>query len=210
MRKTPLALLCGILLTGLGAEAYAQGFSLVLLGGLSKDSRTQTESVWKAGLNLAGHAFVSVPGITIGGRVAFHSWGADGEGWLKEVTKSGSTSYTLNSADGSQTVIEIVPAIRLALLNPPVGLRIDLQIGAGLFLVSSSEVTVTGSFNTGTSSGQTTWVLATESLTGFGPQAALPLTLGGMIEIVPVYSAYNAGGDWYNHFAINAGFRFGI
>jgi len=31
-----------------------------------------------------------------------------------------------------------------------------------------------------------------------------------MIEIVPIYTAYTAGGDWYNHYALNAGFKFGI
>lgn len=86
----------------------------------------------------------------------------------------------------------------------------DLQIGAGLFLISSSQVTVTGSYTTSTSSGQTTWVLTSESLTGFGPQVAVPLRFAGMIEIVPVYSAYNAQSEWFNHYAINAGIVFGL
>lgn len=186
---------------------FAQGFSLSILGGVSKDSRSKTESLWKLGFNGAVHGFISVPGITIGGRVALHTWGADGEGWLKEINPT--PAHSLTSSSGTQTLIEIVPSVRFGLLNPPLGPRLDLQLGAGLFLINSGEVTITGDFNTGMSSGQTTWVLTQENLTGFGPQVGLVLGVG-MFEIAPVYTAYSAGGDWYNHWAVNAGVRLGI
>ncbi|HLA69327.1 MAG TPA: hypothetical protein VJN65_06460 [Bacteroidota bacterium] len=189
---------------------FSQGLSLSLLGGISRDSRTKTENFWKMGLNLGAHAFVSLPGITIGGRIAYHSWAADGEGQLKEVQQSTLVSSNITSTEGSLSVIEIVPSLRFAILNPPVGARLDLQIGAGMFLISSSTVTISGTFTTGTSTGSGTVTLTSGSLTGFGPQVALPLSLAGMIEIVPIYTAYTAGGDWYNHYALNAGFKFGI
>jgi hypothetical protein len=187
----------------------SQGFSLALVGGVSKDARSKTENFWELGLNLGVHAFVSLPGITVGGRIAYHNWQADGEGQLKEVTGATSGSYNITNVDGSLSVIEIVPSIRFAILNPPVGARLDLQIGAGMFLVGSSTVTISGTFNTGTSTGSGTVTLTSGSLTGFGPQIALPLSVAG-IEFVPVYTAYTAGGDWYNYYALNVGFKFGI
>jgi hypothetical protein len=203
MRKL---ILCSLLFT-LSGPASAQGLSLSILGGVSKDSRSKTENLWKMGFSGAVQGFVSIPGLTIGGRVAVHFWGADGEGWLKELDPT--PSHTLQSSSGSQTLIEIVPSARFGLLNPPVGPRLDLQLGAGIFLVNAGDVTISGAFDTGTSSGQTTWVLTQEKLTGFGPQVGLALGIG-MFEINPVYTAYSAGGDWYNHWAVNAGVRLGI
>jgi len=103
-----------------------------------------------------------------------------------------------------------VPSVRFALLDPPAGMRLDLQVGAGIFLVSASTVTISGTYTAPGVTGTGTLTLVSPSLTGYGPQVALPLAIAGMIEIVPVYSAYTAGGDWYNHYALNAGIRFGL
>lgn len=184
----------------------AQGLSLSVFGGISKDMRSKTENVWKMGFNAGAQVFVSLPVLTIGGRIAYHSWGADGAGWLKELDPT--TNYTVKSEEGSQSLIEIVPSLRFALINPPLLFRIDAQVGVGMFMVSSSTVKVTGTFNSGTSS--TTYTITTQSLTGFGPQIGLPISLLGTIEVTPIYSAYTAKGDWYNHWGLSAGFKFGI
>ena len=106
-------------------------------------------------------------------------------------------------------MIELVPSIRVAILNPPVGLRVDAQVGAGLFLVSYSGVSVTGSFRSTNVSARTAISTSDNSRTGLGIQLGVPFSIG-LFEIIPIYSAYNADGDWYNHFALNAGIRFGI
>ncbi len=193
----------------LSQSAVSQGIALSIVGGISKDSRTQTENLWNTGLNVAAHGFISLPGLTLGGRIAYHSWSVDGEGWLKELDPNTTYTYTLKNATGSQTVIELVPSARFAVINPPVGLRVDAQVGAGLFLVSQSVVEVTGSFQAPNVTGEATVRISEQSLTGFGVQAGIPVSFGP-IEVIAIYSAYNAGGDWYNHYALNAGIRFGI
>lgn len=197
-----------LLISFLAGSACAQGFFMTVNGGLSKDMRSKTENLWKTGYNIGAHGFVSLPGIAIGGRLAYHSWNADGDGWFKELGPGG--IYTLKSVSGSQTMIEIVPSVRVAILNPPVGVRIDGQIGLGLFMVSPGDVTMTSSFRTSNSSGEQTQTFQGESLTGFGPQVALPITFLGKIEVTPLYAAYSAKGDWYNYFALNAGIRVGM
>ena len=64
----------------LSQSAISQGVSLSIVGGISKDSRTQTENMWKSGLNIAAQGFLLLPGFAVGGRVAYHHWGTDGEG----------------------------------------------------------------------------------------------------------------------------------
>lgn len=186
----------------------AQGFFLTVNGGLSKDMRSKTENMWKMGYNIGAHGFVSLPGIAIGGRIAYHSWNVDGDGWFKELGPGG--IYTLKSISGSQSMIEIVPSLRFAILNPPAGMRVDAQVGFGLFMISTGDVVLTSSFRTTNSSGEQTQTFRSESMTGFGPQVALPITILGKVEIMPLYAAYSASGDWYNYYALNAGIRFGM
>lgn len=192
----------------LAGAARAQGFFVTINGGLSKDMRSKTENFWKMGYNIGAHGFISLPGIAIGGRIAYHSWSADGEGRIKEYNPG--VNYSITSVSGSQSMIEIVPSVRVALVNPPVGTRIDVQAGFGLFIVSPGDVTISGNFSVPGTTGSGSITFKSESLTGFGPQIALPFTIAGKIEIMPLYAAYSAKGDWYNYYALNAGIRFGM
>lgn len=200
-------LIVPLLMLFLAGSACAQGFFMTVNGGLSKDMRSKTENFWKMGFNIGAHGFVSLPGIAVGGRIAYHSWSADGEGRIKEYNPG--VNYTINNVSGSQSMIELVPSVRLALVNPPVGMRVDLQAGFGLFFVSPGDVTISGTFTAPGQSGSGSVTFKSESLTGFGPQVAVPFTIAGKVEIMPLYAAYSAKGDWYNYYALNAGFRFG-
>lgn len=83
--------------------------------------------------------------------------------------------------------------------------RLDIQLGAGIFLVSPGDVKVSGTFQSAFSSGTIDVTFTSESLTGFGLQAGLPLTFAGKFQILPLYSLYWAGGDAYHHITFNVG-----
>jgi hypothetical protein len=208
MSRRPIFLVATlILVAAFAGEVAAQGFTIVPNAGLSKDMRSQTSNRWNMGFNVGLNAFVDLPGISVGGRVAYHSWGADGEGWAEDYAADYGSgySYTVSSSSGSQSVIEIVPSMRFSLLPPLSPAKLHLQLGGGLFIVSPGDVKIDGSFRSAFSSGTASVTFTGESITGYGIQAGLPLTLVGKIQILPLYSLYWAGGDAYHHITINAG-----
>lgn len=200
------ALLVTILALLVATEAVAQGITIVPNAGISKDMRSETANYWKMGFNAGLNAYVDLPGsLSIGGRVAYHSWSADGDGWAEDYATGYAAGYTITSSSGSQSVIEIVPTLKYSLTPRISPLRLDLSLGAGLFLVSPGDVKLEGSYRTAFSSGTISMNIQNETLTGFGIQAGLPLTLVGKIQVLPLYSLYWAGGDAYHHVTLNAG-----
>lgn len=188
--------------------ALAQKATFVPNAGLSKDMRSVTSNRWNMGFNLGVNAFWQVSDIiSVGGRAAYHSWSADGDGWAEDYAKDFGFGYTYNvtSSSGSQSVIEIIPSVKIATSSGDSPTKLDIQLGAGLFLVSPGDVKVSGSFRSAFSSGTMDVTFMGESLTGFGFQAGLPLTISGRFQILPLYSLYWAGGDAYHHITINAG-----
>ena len=188
--------------------ASAQNASIIPNLGISKDMRSVTSNRWNMGFNLGLNAFWPVSGvISLGGRAAYHHWGADADGWAADYAKNFGTgySYTVQSSSGSQSVIELIPSLKIATSSGDSPTTLDVQFGVGMFLVSVSDVKIGGSFRTGFSSGTADVTFASESLTGFGFQAGLPLTIARRFQILPLYSLYWAGGDAYHHITFNAG-----
>ncbi|MDP2886308.1 MAG: hypothetical protein Q8P51_14935 [Ignavibacteria bacterium] len=207
-RKCTLMVLSMLLLVLSTEGAFAQKASFAPNAGISKDMRSVTSNRWNMGFNLGVTAFWQVSGvISLGGRVAYHSWGADADGWAEDYAKDNGPSYTyaVESSSGSQSVIEIVPSMKIATSSSDSPTKLDIQLGVGIFLVSPSDVTVSGSYRSAFSSGHITVTFGGESLTGFGFQAGLPLTISGRFQVLPLYSLYWAGGDAYHHITINAG-----
>ena len=53
-------------------------------------------------------------------------------------------------------------------------------------------------------SGHATLTYGSTSLTGYGIQLGLPVTIAGVVQLLPLYSLYFAG-DAYHHFSVTAG-----
>ncbi len=187
--------------------ARAQRTTIVPTIGISKDMRSQTSNRWNAGLNVgAGIFFQHSDVVSFGGRLAYHRWGADGDGWAKDEAgnQGGGYTYQLASSSGSQSVIEIVPSARFALTRKPGSVKVAAQVGAGVFIVNQGEVSISGAYQGGGTSGQATFTYGKTSRSGGGLQAALPITFGGVVEVMPIYSLYFAG-DTYHHIGLSVG-----
>jgi hypothetical protein len=193
-----------ILLTAvLSQPARSQGVSFIPHIGVSKDMRSETSNRWKLGLNVGGYLFISMPtGISIGGRVAYHSWQGDPDGWKEDYYGSGNSR--MDKFEGSQSVIELIPTIRLSLTPPLSPVRFSIQGGGGLVLVNASEVTMGVSYSYPGVSGYEETTFSSESLTGFGGQLSMSVGIGP-VEILPIYTLYLAGGDPYHHIAVGVG-----
>lgn len=186
----------------------ARQVKLLLNGGISKDMRSQTSNRWNSGFNVGAQVFISPTGkLSFGGRAAYHSRGIDGEGWVTDLFPS---NYRYKNASGTQTVIELAPSLRYELTPSLSPVSVSLQAGGGLFLVSESEISITATFSSPTVSGEETRVYSASSLTGIGVQLGLPVSFLGRFEVLPLYCAYNGGGDWYNFYALNIGFSLGL
>jgi hypothetical protein len=207
-KKYTLAVLTVMLLAFSAESAFAQKATLIPNAGLSKDMRSVTSNRWNMGFNFGMNAFWQLSEVvSLGGRVAYHSWGADGDGWAEDYAKdfgSGYT-YTVGSSSGSQSVIEIIPSVKFAITSGASPTKLDIELGAGLFLVSPGDVKVSGSYRGPFSTGTIDVTFKGEALTGFGFQAGLPLTVSDRFQILPLYSLYWAGGDAYHHITINVG-----
>ena len=99
-------------------------------GGLSTVVGYDFKEYFDAGFNLGGSVLYTLhPNIAIGARVRYHSWQADNR------------PYDWTCADGSASVLEIVPAVRFmtspGTLEPAV---LFLQIGAGYASIDSDAV----------------------------------------------------------------------
>ena len=200
------AFLVAILVLLVATEAAGQGITIVPNAGISKDMRSETANYWKMGFSAGLNAYFDLPGsLSVGGRVAYHSWGVDGDGWAEDYLKVYSAGYGLTSSSGSQSVVEIVPTLKYSLTPKISPLRLDLSLGAGLFLVSPGDVKLEGSYRTAFSSGTISITIRNESLTGFGVQVGAPLTIAGKFQVLPLYSLYWGVGDAYHHITINAG-----
>ncbi len=182
----------------------ARQLSLIATGGVSKDMRSQTSNRWNMGFNVGLQGFISVPGLlTFGGRAGFHSRSIDGDGWVTDVVTRANSK--LKSASGTQTLIDLAPSMRFNFMPAISPVKIGIQVGAGLFMVSESEISLTTTFSSPGVTGEETKVFSSSSLTGFGLELGLPVTFLGRIELFPQYSVYTADGDTYNYFILNVG-----
>ena len=186
--------------------AQAQGVSIIPTVGFSKDMRSVTSNRWNAGLNFgAGIFFKRSDALSIGGRIAYHNWSADGAGWAKdEAENQGVSSYNLESSTGKQSVIEIVPSVQYALTRGESKVKVAAQVGVGMFLVHQGEVSISGTFSAPGSSGHGNFTYGKTSLTCMGVQVGLPVTISGVVQVMPLYSLYFSG-DAYHHIALNVG-----
>jgi len=207
MHRLKIMIVGVVLMAVLGSALSAESLRIIPFGGLSKDMRSVTSNRWNMGFTLGAQIFSPVSqSFWIGGRIAFHSWSIDGQGWFNDLFPD---YFTFLSASGSQSVFEIIPSLRYLFTTSEGGLNIAGQVGAGLIYVGGSEATIQGSFHTTYSSGQETRTYSSSGMIGFGIQLGLPLTLGKIVEVMPIYTLYLAGGDFYHHIALNVGIHLG-
>ncbi len=204
MKSLAGSIVCVLLLTN---AAIAQRSTLVLGGGLTKDMRSKTPNFWNMGFVLRAAFIAPSSGkIAFGGSAAYHSRGADGDGWAKHTAElNGLTTYNLSSVSGSQSVFEFGPSMRISLSESESKVRPFLHVGVALLLVSDGDVTLKGSYTAPGVTGTGSITYSSQSLTGFGAQVGIPLIIANVVEIQPMYTLYSAGGDLYHHYTINAG-----
>lgn len=208
---TQLIILFFTLQTGV---CFAQQSILIFQGGMSKDMRSQTSNRWNSGPDFAISYFVQKSDrLSIGGQVSYHRWKADGKGWLEDfrgyVLDSYST-YSLKNSSGTQTVFEITPSARYKLSESNAPVSFSLQVGANLVLANESDVIVGYDYTLPNTIGFEEFTITSTSLTGFGIQLGVPITISNRFEVLPLYSPYFAGGDIYHHYAINLGIALGL
>jgi hypothetical protein len=185
----------------------AQQLAIELAGGISKDMRSQTSNRWNTGFALSGSLFAGVVDwLSVGGRIGYHSRGIDGEGWAEDMYSGFSGSYTVRDAKGTQTLIEVLPALRFHLSRDQAPTMVYFQAGAGFFLVSESDIEITTSYQSTNVTGQETVSYSDNTLTGIGVQLALPFVISRTISLYPLYSLYLGGGDLYHFYALQLGF----
>jgi hypothetical protein len=190
--------------------ASSQGVSIVPNAGISKDMRSVSSNRWNLGFDLGLNIFVKTSEmLSIGGRIAYHSWGADGDGWAKDYVGTSLGSYTIDQTTGSQSVLEFVPSLKVALSGAGSRVKVDIQAGPALVIVGSSEVKVSGRFSSSFSSGQGSITIHNGSMTGFGLQAGLPISISDAVQVLPLYTLYWADGDAYHHITFNIGIILG-
>jgi hypothetical protein len=141
--------------------------------------------------------------FSLGGRLAYHHWTMDADGWFHDFFSGG--GYTLESSSGSQDVFEIVPALRFATGNRENPVQLFIHAGIGIYVLSPSEIKIRGSFHTPTSSGWTEKTIMSSTTVGFGGQVGFPIVFSDVIELTPLYSPYMMGGDLYHFFSVNIG-----
>ncbi|MBN2010932.1 hypothetical protein JW960_16405 [candidate division KSB1 bacterium] len=179
----------GILVCCLAVQLSAQEQILTLGLGLSKDMRTG-DNMWNPGLQFKGSFFKkSTERLWYGLNVAYNKWNFD------ESTYEASSGYSIDSAEGSLTLIELAPSLRIPLGQGAVCLR----VGAGLFFVSEADVEIR---ETGRS-GWSTTTLTSEGGTGLAFQPGVEVSIGS-ISIVPLYSVYMLNSEVFNHIAVTA------
>jgi hypothetical protein len=196
----------------LAGAAFAQRSTLVIGGGLTKDMRSKTPNLWNMGFVLRAAFIAPTSGkIAFGGSAAYHSRGADGDGWAKHTAELNNfTSYNLSSVSGSQSVFEIGPSVRVQLSENESKVRPYLHVGIALLLISDGDVTLKGSYTSPGVTGTGTITYTSQSLTGFGGQIGIPLIIANAVEIQPMYTLYTAGGDLYHHYTINIGYALNL
>ena len=110
--------------------SYAADLSLGIEGGISTVVGRSYGDYFDAGYSFGGNLFYPVhPNIALGGSVRSHSW------------KANSRPYQWTCADGSASVLEIMPAVRFQTscekLEPAV---LFMQLGAGYASLDSDAV----------------------------------------------------------------------
>ena len=209
-RRLMIFVVSAFLLLMYPKDASSQSVSIVPNAGISKDMRSETSNRWNMGFNLGLNIFFKTSEIlSVGGRLAYHSWGADGDGWAKDYVGSSIGSYTVDQTSGSQSVLEFVPSLKIALAGDGSPVKLDIQAGPALVIVGSSEVKISGRFSSSFSSGQGSVTFTNGSMTGFGLQAGLPISISDFVQVLPLYTLYWADGDAYHHITIDVGIILG-
>ncbi len=192
----------------------AQSATLMIQAGLSKDMRSVTENLWNAGPNFAVSYFIKKSErLSIGGQISYHRWKVDEKGSLKEF--EGSTldtysTYSIKGSSGTQTVFEITPSARYALSEANAPVRFSVQAGVNIVFAKESDIKIGYDYTAPNTIGFREIVVRGQSLTGFGIQVGLPITISNRVEGLPLYSPYMVSGDIYHHFAANLGITLDI
>jgi hypothetical protein len=128
-----VAICCAVFLVA-GGGARAADLALGLDGGLSMVAGRTYGEFFDAGYAIGGSIFYSVhENISLGGHLRHHSW------------KANARPYDWTRADGSASLLEIVPAVRFTAQPERLAQKVRLfaELGAGYASVDSDAVSWT-------------------------------------------------------------------
>lgn len=188
MKSIPFLLVVLLLLCN---SAGAQNSEICFGPGLSKDMRSG-DNMWDLGFQIQASYFLKSSGkLWYGLRFAVNRWAYDESEYPLQ------SGYSIDKSEGNQTLIEIAPSIRY-----PLSSKTYLRLGAGLFLISESDIKLDLSFSTPSSYGEEHVTMEGGSATGFGLQPGIELALEPF-SIVPIYTVYLRDSDIYHHIAVS-------
>jgi len=193
-----------LLLFILAGTALSQNLHIIPGAGISKNLKTLTADRWSMGYNIGIDVFRQLDrSISVGGRVGYHGWPINAKGWASDLLPS---NYSVRSASGSQSVFELAPAVRLETSTGTELVKFSLHLGLVLLVVARSDVDIRTTFGSSASIAYGELRVGGTTSAGFGGQVGVPIIVGGVIALFPLYSVYVLEGDPHHHFAVNIGF----
>lgn len=164
---------------------------LTLNAGFSKDIRLKTENKWQWGLSLGSDLYSSDNVVKFGIHLGYNKWSVDdnyyGASENEDIT-------------GSQSVLEIIPSMRITLPGKvPAGIPY-IQLGFGFYQVNISDIQQKFLFWQNT-------MLVGESSLNLGIQIGGGLELGKRFEFLVLSSIYNRDGSLYWHNSFQFAYR---
>jgi len=160
---------------------------------------------WNPGFSIGGNAFYPVaPSLAVGGRIAYNRWTPD-----EEALTAPFAGYGIDwDISGSASIVEFVPAIRIAPPTPPnQSINFFGQFGFGLFQMNFTARV------RGTYAGQTVETFSEDSEMKTGFSLGGGITVGGGkrlgFEILPLYHIILTEGESTKYFSVAVGVVFG-
>lgn len=182
---------------------FAEGFSIGVNSGVSNSNVSGTDN-WNTGLAIGVHLFYAPSdNIIFGLRTAYNRWSPDADSFLNELP----VDVTDSEIEGSGTVWEIVPSIRIATNIPGSQVGLFGHFGAGLFVISS-DITAEGT--SGGAPFSQEMIDSTENV--WGITMGLGISIGRLygfgIEFLPLYNVVDINNSPRQYYTISLGISY--
>lgn len=182
---------------------FSEGVRLGIDAGVSNSNITGTDS-WNTGFVIAANLyFAPTNNIIFGLRSAYNRWSPDADSFLNQLP----LNLTNGEVDGSGTVWEIAPSIRIATNIAQSQVGLFGHFGAGLFIIST-DINGEGSVQ-GTPFSQSI-IDSTENAWGIslGLGISIGRLLGFALEILPLYHVMDINNSPRQYYTVTLGLSY--
>lgn len=195
--KTLLIILSAVSFT------FCEGLRVGVDAGVSNSNISGTD-VWNTGFTIAANLFYApTNNIIFGLRSAYNRWSPDADSFLNQLP----LNLTDGEINGSATLWEIVPAIRIATNIAQSQVGLFGHFGAGLFIIATD---VDGEGNLESSPFSQNLVDSTENVWGIsmGLGISIGRFLGLALEILPLYHVLDLNDSPRQYYTISLGLSY--